>query len=187
MTGDAQSPEEMAARIADGSAGEFVKAWADVVLNHRDWAPAMRVATPQLRLATAQQFVLGAPQVGISQVAAWDRDVLANELAEVDTANPFWDVYAAAFLGSFEAFRGTRLAVGTRQRPIDIDHARVVLIDYDNSPHETRVVDGQELKYRPADQPVVGRPLVVRRVQDSWLLASYGEDLPRPGWPPFLG
>jgi hypothetical protein len=49
------------------------------------------------------------------------------------------------------------------------------------------VVDGRELKYRPADQPVVGWPLVVRRVRDSWLLASYGEDLPRPGWPPFLG
>jgi hypothetical protein len=124
MTGDAQTPEEMAASIADGSAGEFVMAWADVVLNHRDWALAMRVATPELRLATAQQFVLGATQVGMSQVATWDRDVLANELAEVDTANPFWDAYAAAFLGSFEAFRGRAWQSGPGNGPsTSITHA----------------------------------------------------------------
>jgi hypothetical protein len=187
MTGDAQTPEEIAASVGDATAAEFVLAWADVVLNHRDWALAMQVATPELRLATAQQFVVEAGQVELPRVAAWDRDALVNDLAMVNTGTPLWDVYAAAFLDSFEAFRGIRLAVGTRQRPIDIDHERLVLIDYDNSPHEARKVDGQEMKFREADQPIVGWPFVVRRMQDGWLLASYGEDLPRPGWPPFLG
>ncbi|MEW2506039.1 hypothetical protein AB0878_36870 [Amycolatopsis sp. NPDC047767] len=176
---DDQSPEEMAAALSDGSAGEFVAAWADVVLNHRDWTLAMQVATPELRLATVQLFLHSLGDIGLSNA---ERDAVAADLASINTSNPIWDDYAAALLGSFDERRqGGRLGVGTLQRPVDIDHERIVLIDYDNSPHEIRVVNGQEIKVRPAEHELRGWPLLARRTPTGWLLASYGEELPEQG------
>jgi len=44
MSEAGQSPEKIAATASPGTAAEFVPAWADIVLNHRDWAAAMHVA-----------------------------------------------------------------------------------------------------------------------------------------------
>lgn len=182
---NAQTPEEITAALGGGSVAEFVGAWVDVVLNHQDWATAMGASTLELRLATAQEFILGAERHGASFTVG-PRDELAAQLATIDLDHPLWNAYAEAWLASFDAFRGHRLGIGTRTRPIDIDHEGVVVIDYEANPGETRTVNGQEMKFDDGHGPQRQWPLIARRLPDSWLLAGFGEQLPRPGWPPFL-
>ncbi|WIV59125.1 hypothetical protein [Amycolatopsis nalaikhensis] len=188
MTGDGQSAAEIAASRGEGTATEFVCAWVDVVLNHRDWALAMGASTPELRLATAQHFIVQAQHLKALDIPDTIRDELAAELAAIDTSHALWNAYATASLDSFDDVRGKHLAHSTRPRPIDIEHEGVLLIEYDTSSVTPMTVDGQELKQvRTEEPPELQWPLVARRVSGLWLLASFRGELPRPGWPPFLG
>ncbi|SFW11524.1 hypothetical protein [Amycolatopsis australiensis] len=188
MTSDAQSAAEVAAGRGEGTAAEFVNAWVNVVLDDRNWALAMGVSTSELRLATAQHFIVRAQQLGVLEVPDDGRDEVAADLASVDTDHPLWNFYATYFLDSFDDVRGRQLAHSTRPRPIDVEHEGVLLIDYASSPGELMTVDGQEMKQLRAEHPPQPQwPLVARRVSHGWLLASFREQLPQPGWPPFLG
>lgn len=165
----------------------MVWAWVDVVLNEGDWSTAMRASTPELRLACAQHWVLAAQRARVSVVAGWDRDDLARALAAPDETNPCWPTYAHDRVNSFSHFRGINFGAGSRPRPVDLDHERVVLIDLDDNSHGRRTIGGRDLAYRDEGQQIVGWPLLARRSRGTWIVASYGYDLPVPGWPPALG
>jgi hypothetical protein len=190
VTDDEQTPEEIAAHSAQGSAKNTAGEFVDTVRNLRDWPRAMRFMTLEFRLACAQRYVYEAQRQG--------RDVArsrADWLALGDTQDPDFASYCEHWLGLMdELFAGWTETVGYGSTPrlVDFDHEVLMLGPYELMNVETRHVPGVgEAKVVRTPGEVADIPqlaMLMRRAPEAiagWQVAGLnGDQLPQPGWPP---
>jgi hypothetical protein len=184
-----QSPEEVAAQVADGGPVATLEAWLLGVRELRQWPTPLGLMTDELRLACAQDYLLHLEHAGDASNRS-AAQALAN--AQHPECPAFCEWLQGAIDVLFDGWPGL-VAVGSRPRPVDLDHELVLLVllvPYDNVNAPTTTVPGVgEVKVvRDPDPSSVHLGFLMRRTDEApagWLVAGWnGEQRPQPGWPP---
>ncbi|TFV72482.1 hypothetical protein E4P40_20445 [Blastococcus sp. CT_GayMR20] len=181
-------PPEVAAMASDDGPIPTLTTWLLAVREDRRWDRAMELMTPELRLASAQRFVLldddGTPG---GRAAA---EALAG-LAAVE--HPLFAEFGEIWLEAMdESFAGwpAGIGFGSQPRPVDLDHELLIVVPYSDVTGPTRSLGGgreaTQLRGEAADIRQLG--FLMRHAPDAptgWLLAGWRYDQkPEPGWPP---
>jgi hypothetical protein len=181
-----QSPEEIAAQIVDGGPVATLEAWLLGVRELRQWPIPLGLMTDELRLACAQDYLLNLEGAG----HASDRSA-AQALANAQ--HPEWPAFCQWLQEAIDVlFEGwpELVAVGSRPRPVDLDHELVLLVPYEDVDGPATTVPGVgEVKVvHDPDPSSVRLGFLMRRAHEApggWLVAGWnGEQRPQPGWPP---
>ncbi len=152
------------------------QAWIEAVqLGRYDTAWAM--TDPNLRLVRAQAWVWN--NRTDADIAALNRDELARALAQERPDHPLWGDFAATELHQITNVYGTYQAEnwGASSGPSTVgpDYSLVLFAHLSGDP--------LILTDRP---PVFSLAFLMHAAPRGWLLASFSDVLPKPGWPPTL-
>lgn len=184
MSSDDEQYEQTDAEIdaqVEGVA-TFGLGWLTAILTEFRWDLAMQTATPELRRGHAEGWVLGALQTG--EISLGERDEVLTALSAPDVDHRWWDRFALAnhryYTRRFGDVRDN-LAVGSRPRPIDVDHELVGIVDYRTvEQHGVEGRGGRGVFLTEAVPPFVW--LTLRHYPEGFLVAGidFIEDHPQP-------
>jgi hypothetical protein len=152
------------------------QAWIEAVqLGRYDTAWAM--TEPRLRLVRAQAWIWNNRKD--TDIAALDRDELARALAEERPSHPLWGDFAATELhqitGVYGTFQSENWGATSGPSAAGPDYALVLFAHLSGDP--------LILTDRPS---VFSLAFLMHASARGWLLASFSDVLPAPGWPPKL-
>jgi hypothetical protein len=160
---------------------EIVFAWAKAALNG-DFPSMWHVMDANLRLCEAQSWVYASQ--GHPSLEGWDRDTLADELAQVTSGNPLRrffqeDVLAAIRRESIPQWAPERWSHAQNRRIVGEDLDVILVVNPDIIPYIPEGISGGDAMSMKA--------YVVRFGPEGWQLAGFGYNVPVPGWPPSPG
>lgn len=170
-----QDPAQMSAHFAGPvtAVNHFVRA----VLQDSDYRQAWTLADPNWRICRAQAWLWNNSSHPL--VAHVDKELAAEELAEVNSTHELWETFAETELEQFREIWSDPdlIAYGTASATRVVDDGEIVLL-VDLSEHP----DGA-IAYEATE--VSGVPFLVRQLAGEWVIANLvGDRLPKPGWPP---
>lgn len=188
MTGDQQTPEEIAAQASDDGPMPTLTAWLQAVRRVRVWGIALGLMTPELRLTCARAFVRATEELGNPT-----EEGAAEALAAGDRAHPAYESFCASWQRLMDlGFAGwpERLAFGSRPRLVDLDHEILVVVPYaDVAGPVAQVAGVGEVKQLRSADPAPDRQMgfLMRREPETpggWLVAGWRHQrLPEVHWP----
>jgi hypothetical protein len=155
---------------------ESAWSWLATVIESGDLGAAWPQTDPNLRLVLAQSWIW--THRTKPPVSRWNREELARGLVPVGSRHPLWPAFATRQVEKLRAWWGNlnldEWGASIKGRVMAADHELVRF-----SPIEAR--PGQ--LPRPAPKGG-GRVLLMRALDDQWVVAGFDRDPPRPGWPP---
>jgi hypothetical protein len=185
---DPQTPDEVAASVAAGSAASFAL-WIVEEASTGDIRAAWADMDDTLRLTRAQCWLANLD----TAAGGYDRDELATALGarvpDHELADAFFEVEQGMWRQAWP--RGLEgVGVLSRPRPVPPDMELVVLTDLSKPPAGVEALPDGNWRVDGPDEieiPTFARMLVRYVPEEGWELVSHnGERLPVPGWPPML-
>jgi hypothetical protein len=177
MTGDFQTPEELGALCGPGSAFEAARAWLTAVIVDEDLAAAWTLTDPALRFCLAQAWLWEHRDEPTLAHASLE---LVAQALQRGGAGLWWESFAADQVAACRESWGIvsldSWGFLSRPRPIAPDLELLLLANH----AETGI-----LITEPTMVSVL--PFLMRHTASGWLVASFAEQLPQPGWPPSVG
>jgi hypothetical protein len=161
---------------------ETVLAWAGAALAG-DFPAMWQVMDANLRLCEAQLWVYANQEH--PSLEGVDRDILADELAQITSEHPLWVFFQRDRLA---AIRAHYIPQWGPERWWAAQNRRLVGEDLD----VILIINPDVVPYIPADDIIVGSPTSMRAYlarfgPQGWQLAGFDYNVPVPGWPPSLG
>ena len=152
------------------------QAWIEAIQLGR-YEAAWAMTDPRLRLVRAQAWVWNNRKD--TDILACDRDDLARALAEERPDHPLWGDFAATevhqMTGVYGTFRSENWGASSGPSTAGPDYA-LVLFGH---------LSGDPLILTDAP-PVFSLVFLMHAAGRGWVLASFSDVLPTPGWPPKL-
>ncbi len=159
--------------------------WVDAV-RQGDVNMVWEMADPQFRLGLVQMWIWHNREAVDQDIRreGISREELVNELAGASPRHPLWVHCARVSMRNISEASGDldrELGPGTRPRPIGPGLELVRLFPLDKLP-----VDEHGYRSFPPGMSVETLTLIMRFVDDQWMVAGLGDHLVQPGWPPTL-
>lgn len=177
MPDDDDLPADQHAQLT-GAATRLMVNWLEAVFDKGDLSTVWDLVDEPLRLALVQSWIL--LEQDRPDVAAEDRDALANALASRQPSHPLWQ--------EFVSWRVTRWKNVLPRFVTDAERRGFVSVLALVSVDLEAVLVGETTNGEPrrfaADEPVEVQRFLVRHTPDGVRLAGIGGVLPIPGWPP---
>jgi hypothetical protein len=175
MTDERQSPEELKAHFARGSPALAAMDWVTQFLSSGLGAVWART-DPDLRLAITQTFII--TNQTHPEIAGRDRDRLAARIMHADRSDAWTgdvlDHLDDEFRKALPAwFLGGRCGVPSQPGPVTPGYELILFLE----------TNGGRLRIDRSGW-IRAQKLLMHHTPDGWLVASFGEDVPTPGWPP---
>jgi hypothetical protein len=172
MLGD--SPEERRIHFGPGGPVEAARRWLEAIVVRRDVRSAWENTDPDYRLALTQAIIFLNQEHPL--LMGYERDQLAQALAEEDPSHPLWESFesllAEEFLNDLEEVRVENWTAVT-PRPIAPGYELVLF------PREpSGDIDPPE---------IYAHGILIHFRDGRWLVAGLSERQAVPGWPPDLG
>lgn len=159
-----------------------------------DLAEAWPLTDPTLRLVLAQDWLwnhrheLPAPEVsegtGVTVAHHSDWDTIAQGLAESPSTHELWDRFASDVIALWrqiwKGFSARSWKVAENPEVLGLDLEMVTFLDADAEP------DAEPRPMR-RNHASLARRFAMIHTDGEWLVASIGDQVFRPGWPPTLG
>ena len=164
----------MQAHFGEGSARAAVWHWIGLI-QQGDMPEAWKKLDRNLRLALAQDWILA--NADHSDLQPYNKDDLAAALSAREPnhglAVPFLISQQNKFQAAYGLIDVHDWGAAERRRTYKIEYELVILM-------ETK---GEELYWEPG-MAARHTSFVMRRIMQEWLLAGFGHEIARPGWPP---
>ena len=175
MTEEQQSPEELAAHFAQGSPAVAAMDWVNEFLSKGLGAVWART-DPDLRLAITQTFIM--TNHAHPDIAGRDRDRVADRIVHADRFDDWTggvlDHLDNEFRKGMPAwFLGGRCGVPSQPGPVMPGYELILFLETNSG--GLRMDRWGWIR---------AQRLLMHHSPDGWLLASFGEAAPTPGWPP---
>ena len=194
-------PDAMAADSEPGTPQAAAVRWVEAVMERGDLAEAWPLTDPTLRLVLAQDWVwnhrheLSGPHgshgsqgsaegpegPGLTLAHHSDWDAIAQGLADSPSTSELWDRFAGDTIGLWQqVWRGfsPRTSVSEEPEVLDLDMEMVTFLDSDGGSGATGTRPGRTS---------LARRFAMIHTEGRWLVASIGDQVFRPGWPPTRG
>ena len=167
--------ERTPAETAQQSATRWVKA----VIDDGDLLAAWPLTDPVLRLVLAQDWVwTHRHQPTIGHDRSWDE--LARGLAAVPPHEELWDAFSQELVNRWRkiwpGFTSSAWVPWDQPEVIALDLEMVTFLESDG---------GAPVRFEPG-RSALARRFALRHTDDGWLVASVGDQMFVPGWPPSL-
>jgi hypothetical protein len=175
MTEEQRSLEELTAHFAQGSPALAAMGWVNEFLSSGLGAVWVRT-DPDLRLAISQTFIMA--NQAHPEIAGRDRDRLADRIVHADRSDG-WTVGVLDHLddefrkGMPTWFLEGRCGVPPQPGPLMPGYELILFLE----------TNGGGLRMDRSGW-IRAQKLLMHHTRDGWLVASFGEDVPTPGWPP---
>ncbi|GAB2677471.1 hypothetical protein [Thalassiella azotivora] len=168
MSGD-QTPEEIRAQAAEGSAADFAVTWLQAAGEAASFEWIMLRSTEDLRFRHATHWVDQAcpPE---------QRDDAIRALAEMDARSEWWRPFADAnlrWLRGLIGYPDVEPGVGLRPRVADPGHEWVLIVDYGGLPAREADLGGTTGKYVDSSSARTLLTLLLGHEGGEWRIADY--------------
>jgi hypothetical protein len=175
MTKEQQSPEELKAHFAQGSPAAAAMDWVNGFLS-RGLGAVWARTDPDLRLAVTQTFIM--TNRAHPEIAGQDRDRLAARIVHADRSDGWTGDVLDHLDDEFRKgmpgwFLGGRCGVPSQPGPVTPGYELVLFLE----------TNGGRLRMDRSGW-IRAQKLLMHHTADGWLVASFGEEVPTPGWPP---
>lgn len=175
MTDEQRSPEELEAHFAEGSPAAAAMDWVNEFLS-RGLSAVWGRTDPDLRLAVTQSFVV--TNRAHPEIARQDRDLVADRIVHADPS----DDWAEGVLDHLDEefrkamptwFLGRRCGVPAQPGPVTPGYELILFVETNGGTFQM-------------DQSgwMRAQKLLMHHTPGGWLVASFDEEIPTPGWPP---
>jgi hypothetical protein len=174
MTKEQQSPEELKAHFAEGSPATAAMDWVNEFLSNGLGAVWART-DPDLRLAITQSFVV--TNQAHPEIAGHDRDLLVARIVHANRS----DAWAESVLDHLDEelrkempawFLGRRCGVPAQPGPMTPDYELILFLETNGGMFQIDKSGWMR-----------AQKLLMHHTPSGWLVASFDEDIPMPGWP----
>jgi hypothetical protein len=174
MTDEQQSREELAAHFAEGSPALAAMDWVNELLS-RGLGAVWARTDPDLRLSITQSFIV--TNHAHPDIAGRDRDLLAARIVRGDPS----DGWVGGVLDHLDGelrrgmpawLLGRRCGVPSQAGPVTPGYELVLFVE---------TSDGAFQMDRSGWMRA--RKMLMHHTPGGWLVASFDEEVPTPGWP----
>jgi hypothetical protein len=160
---------------------EIVLAWIEAALAS-DFPAMWHLMDANLRLCTVQSWVHTCQEHPLLE--GWDRDTLAEDLAQATSENPLRGFFQSDCLSATQGlylpqWAPERWSTAQNRRIVDEDLDVILVVNPDVIPYIPEGISGGDAMSMKA--------YVVRFGPQGWQLAGFGYNVPVPGWPPSPG
>ena len=153
--------------------------WVKAVMDDGDLVAAWPLTDPVLRLVLAQDWVWTHrhhPTIG--QDRSWDE--LARGLAAVPPDHQLWDAFSTELVKRWRkiwpGFTSSSWEAWGQPEVVALDLEMVTFLESDGR---------QPVRFEPG-RSALARRFALRHTESGWLVASVGDQMFVPGWPPSL-
>jgi hypothetical protein len=174
MTEEQQSPEELKAHFAQGSPAVAAMDWVNEFLSN-GLAAVWARTDPDLRLAITQSFVV--TNQAHPEITGQDRDLLAARIVRADPSDTWVEGVLDHLDGEFRKgmpawFLRRRCGVPAQPGPVTPGYELILFLE----------TNGGMLQMDQSGW-MRAQKLLMHHTPGGWLVASFDEEIPMPGWP----